>query len=217
MAHVEELKKLTLTVLPSGVVALRHLPPAGDARPAGEELVASLAKLPGLCLGHGARANHGEVAGEHVQELRHLVEGGVAQEATDARHARVVVNLLLALPDLELLGVEVALGVVVRVGVHGAKLEDADGPAALPHALLAEDGAARGVEADGRADDGAGNQPHEARNAREDNVKGALHDPVAEATALGRGHARIGRRGDERGLGAHVLLGHRVLLAMVAC
>ena len=39
-----------------------------------------------------------DLAGEYVQKLRELVEGGLAQKAPDTRDAGVVVHLALALP-----------------------------------------------------------------------------------------------------------------------
>lgn len=207
MAHVEELEELAVAVGPGGFVALRDLPPAGDAGPAGEELVARGAELPGLRLRHRPRPDHGEVAEEHVQELGDLVEGGAPQEAPDARDARVVVDLLLAPPLGHLLLVEVALRVLVSVREHGAELEDADRPAALPHALLAEDRAPGGVQADRRADRGDGDDAHEARDAGERYVERPLDEPVGEPSPPRGGDARVGRRGDEgASLDRHVLL-----------
>ena len=165
MPHVEELQELALAVLPGGIVALGDLPPAGDSRLAGEELVACVAKLVGLVLGHGTRANHGEVAGQHVEELRDLVERRLAQEVAHTRDARVVVELLLAVPDLELLRSQILLGVVVGVRHHRAELEDPDGLAVLAHALLTEDGAAGRVGANHGAQDGSGDQADQAHDA----------------------------------------------------
>ena len=115
MAYVEELEELAAAVGPGRVVAVGDLPPAGDAGFAGEELVAGIAELVGLLQRHGARANDREVTGQHVQELGELIERGVAQEPAYARDARVVVELLLALPGGKLLGGHVLLGVLVGV------------------------------------------------------------------------------------------------------
>ena len=145
MAYVEELEHLAVAVLPRGGVALGHLPPAGDARLAGEELVAAVAELVGLLERHGPGADHGQVAREHVDELRKLVQARPAKEAPHARDARVVVELLLASPGLHLLGRHVALGVGVGVWHHAAQLPDVDPLAAAAYALLAEEGLARAV------------------------------------------------------------------------
>mgnify|MGYP000033166366 CR=1 FL=1 len=197
MAHVEELEELALAVGPGGVVALGDLPPAGDAGPAGEELVPRVPELVGLGLGHGPGPDHGEVALEDVQELGGLVEGGAPQQAAHPRHARVVVHLLLALPLGELGPVEIAPGVAVGVGIHGAELEDANRPAALSHALLAEDGAAGRVQPYDGAQDQRGHQADQAHRAGEDDVEGALYEAVAEPAPPWGRDARVGRWGDE--------------------
>lgn len=212
MPHVEELDPLAVACLPGGVVSRRDLPPAGDARLHGEELVAGVAELEGLGLGHGPGPDHGEVPDEDVEELGQLVEGGAPQHAADARDAGVVVDLLLALPLGELLGRHVPLRVLVGVRHHGAELVDADRPAAQPHALLTEDRRARGVQPYGEAQKRPGHQAHQARRAGEGDVEGALHGAVAQASPPGRGDARVGRRGDE-GRGGRALLARHVLLA----
>ena len=211
--HVEELEELALAVGPGGVVSLGDLPPAGDAGPAGEELAAGVSELVGLRERHGPGPDHGEVAQKHVQELRHLVEGGLSQQATQARDARVTVDLLLSLPLGHLGLVEVALGALVGVGVHGPELEDADRLPVKPHALLAEDRSSWGVQADGGADEGDGDGAHHARDAGEGDVEGALGGAVGEPSPPGRGDGRVGGRGDEGsrraaigGCGCHVLL-----------
>lgn len=207
MPHVEELNSLTITRLPCGPIPCSDLPPARDARLGREELVAGIAKLPCLGLCDRTGPNHGEVTQKHVQELGYLVEGGAPQEMSQARNTRVVIDLLLTEPLGHLGLVEVALGVLVGVGVHGPELEDANRPAAQPHALLAEDGPPGGVQADGDADEGDGDGAHNARDAGEGDVEGALGDAVPKPSPPGRGDARVGRRGDEgAGLRRHVLL-----------
>lgn len=207
MAHVEELEELALAVCPGGVVALGDLPPAGDAGPAGEELAAGVPELAGLGLRHRAGPDHGEVALEDVQELRHLVEGGAPKEPPHARDARVAVHLLLALPLGHLGLVQVALGVLVGVGVHGAELEDADSPPVQPHALLAEYRAARRVQPDRGAHDRAGHEAHQAHRPGERDVERPLDEAVAQSSPPRRWDARVGQRGDESsGLCRRVLL-----------
>lgn len=209
MAHVEELQELALAVLPGGAVPGGDLPPARDAGLAGEELVAGVAELIGLGLGHGPGAYDGEVAQEHVQELGHLVEGGPPEHAPHAGDPGVVVELLLAPPGLELLGGHVALRVLVGVGHHGAELEDADPPPVQAHSLLTEDRAARGVRADHGAEDGPGDEPHEAGDPGEGDVEGALDEAVARPAAPGRGDAGVGRRRDEGRRGRRDFLASR--------
>ena len=58
----------------AGRVALRHLPPAGDARLHGQALQVELGVLGHLVGKRRARADDGHLAQEHVQELRKLVD-----------------------------------------------------------------------------------------------------------------------------------------------
>lgn len=186
MAHVEELEHLTIAVLPGRHVALGHLPPAGDARLAGEELVAAVAELVGLLERHGPGADHGQVAREHVDELRQLVQARPPQKAAHARDARVVVELLLAPPRLQLLGCHVALGVGVRVRHHAAELPDVDPLTAEPDALLTEEGLTGAVDADRGAHRCNRNRQHSANAGREADVERPLDEAVADSSRLGR-------------------------------
>lgn len=197
MAHVEELEHLALAVLPGRRVALGHLPPAGDAGLAGEELVARVPELVGLLEGHGPGPDHGQVTREHVDELRQLVQARPAQEAAHARDARVVVELLLAPPGLQLLGRHVPLRVRVRVGDHAAQLPDVDPPAAEAHALLAEEGSAGAVEDDRQAQERHGHRQDRDDGQAEHDVEGPLGRAVARASGPG-GRDRVvpGRRNE---------------------
>jgi uncharacterized SAM-binding protein YcdF (DUF218 family) len=47
---------------------------------------------------HGARAYQAHLPAQHIDDLRQLVEGGGAQEATKGRHARVVLQLPRRVP-----------------------------------------------------------------------------------------------------------------------
>lgn len=194
MAHVEELEHLTIAVLPGRRVALGHLPPAGDARLAREELVAAVAELVGLLERHGPGADHGQVAREHVDELRQLVQARPAQEAAHARDARVVVELLLAPPGLQLLGRHVPLRVRVRVRHHAAQLPDVDALAAAADALLAEEGLARAVDADRGAHRDHGNRQDGADPRGEADVERPLDEAVAGATWPGSRDGVVGLR-----------------------
>src|SRR5262249_15614847 len=95
--------------------------PAGDAgldAVAGEIAVDRLVELPILEFlvdRVRPRADQREVAEEHdVEELRQLVDAGLADEAADASNARVVLGHALA---------DVVVGLV---GVERAELEDLD-------------------------------------------------------------------------------------------
>lgn len=91
MAHVEELDELPGAIGPGRVVAADDLPPAGNARLAAQELFPCIAKLVGFLERHGPGANHGEIACQHVDELRQLIKRGVAKEVPNLRNARVVI------------------------------------------------------------------------------------------------------------------------------
>ena len=194
MTHVEELEHLAVAVLPCCRVALGHLPPAGDARLAGEELVAAVAELVGLLERHGPGPDHGQIAREHVDELRQLVQARPTQEAAHARDTRVIVELLLAPPGLQLRGGHVPLGVRVRVRHHAAQLPDVDPLAALAHALLAEEGPARTVDADRGAHRGHGDRQDGADPRGEADVERPLDEAVAGATWPGSRDGVVGLR-----------------------
>src|SRR5579883_1663715 len=72
-------------------------------------------------------AHDGHLATQDIDELRQLVEAGLAQEGTDPRHARIV-------PARELLGI-----IVPRMMIHGAELEDLDELVIEPITLLLEE------------------------------------------------------------------------------
>lgn len=217
MPHVEELEHLAFAVLPGGVVPVRDLPPAGDAGLAGEELPLAVPELEQLLVRYGAGPDDRKIAREHIQELRELVDGVLPKEAPDAGHARVVIELLLALPGLQLLVRHVALGVLVGVRDHGPELPDAYVLASLAHALLAEEGAARGVQGYGGAEEGARHEARHHDGRREGDVEGALRGAVRETARPRRKDTVIPRRGDElplkRGMRPHgVRAGPRGLL-----
>ena len=73
------------------------------------------------------RADERELAFDHVQELRQLIEAGLAKEAADTGHAIIG-------PGHEQVGVGVA-----AVGVHRAELADLDQLIVEAVALLAEE------------------------------------------------------------------------------
>ena len=91
MTHVEELDELTRAVGPGRVISADDLPPTGDARFAAQELVSRIAKLVGFLERNGPGTNHGEIACQHVDELRQLIKRGVAQEVPNLRNTRVVI------------------------------------------------------------------------------------------------------------------------------
>ena len=146
-----------------------HLRPAGDA---GLHAVAQhVARDLVLELAHerrplGARADDRHVAGEHVPDLRQLVERPRAQELADARAARIVLDR----PHRT----------ARRFGVdaHRAELHDHERAAVEPHALLAvEDGAAV-LDPDGERDQRQDGQQHDQRGERDRQIHRPLHHAV---------------------------------------
>ena len=124
------------------------LSPAGDA---GLHLVAGEIAIdhlfPELVFGVGidgvrARSDQRQVALQHVEELRQLVDRSLADEAADRRHSRVTARHHLLRLDVRL------------VGIHGAELHHRDHLVVEAVARLAEQDRPLGgrLDGDGRAD-----------------------------------------------------------------
>ena len=190
MAHVEELDELPRAIGPGRVVAADDLPPAGNARLAAQELFPCIAKLVGLLERHGPGTNHGEIARQHVDELRQLIQGRVAKEATNLRDSRIVIELLFTTPDGKLLGSHVLLWRDVRIGDHGAKLENPDLLPTKADPLLAKKGLAWRVNRNGNADNRNGDGEDHADGQREADVEDALSSLVECPALLGRSDIR---------------------------
>ena len=108
-----------------GIVAVGHLPPAGDARLHCQALQVVVGVLRNLIRQRRARAHDGHLPQEHVEELRELVDGVLADELADFRYARVVPHLEHGTGDLVLL---LELGeALIGVLVHGSELPHAEG------------------------------------------------------------------------------------------
>lgn len=139
-----ELDLLAQAALEGRGVAVGGLPQAGDAGGDAQQLLLLLVGevLLQLVARDGARADDGQFALEHVEELRHLVDGALADEPAHLGDARVVVNLALHLPLVQLLGAQVLMH-VVGVCHHAAELKHVDHPASPAHAFLRVDRAAR--------------------------------------------------------------------------
>ena len=88
------------------------------------------------------RSDQREVSAQHIEELRQLVDRGLANEPSDLGHARIA------------LGHDDAGGGVALVGVHRAELEDLDDLVVEAVALLHEKDRPLGIKLDG---DGGGN------------------------------------------------------------
>ena len=179
MAGIVELELLAATVGVGGVVSGLHLPPAGDAGLAAEELVEVVAVVGELIVHDRARADDAHLTLEDVDELGELVEGGLAQDAADGRDARVVLHLALALPLGELLGREV-LPDVVGVGHHGAELVEVEVAAVQADAALRVEGRTLALQGDHEAEDRAGDDHEDQHHEAEENVEDALEDARVE-------------------------------------
>ena len=170
-----------------GVVAIRHLPPAGDAGLDGQALQVVLGVLRDLIRQRRPRADDGHLAQEHVRELRELVDGVLADEPADLGDAGVVPHLEHGAGDLVLL---LELGeALVGVFVHGAELPHAEGGQAavavgLAHADLAVERVTLALQADGRGEHQARHGDDGQHAAAEHDVERALDGAVAEARAV---------------------------------
>lgn len=139
-----ELDLLAQAALEGRGVAVGGLPQPRDARGDAQQLRLLLVRevLFELVARDGARTDYGQVALEHVEELRHLVDGALSDEPANLGDARVVVDLALDLPLAQLLGTQVLLH-ITGIRNHAAELKHADHPASPAHALLRVNRAAR--------------------------------------------------------------------------
>ena len=170
-----------------GRIAVRHLPPAGDAWLHGQALQVVLGVLLNLARQRRARAHHAHLAQEHVEELRELVDGVLTYELPDPGDAGVLLHLEHGAGDLVLL-LELRQA-LVGVLVHGAELPHAEGRQAavavgLSHSDLAVEGVALTLYADGRGKHKAGYGYDGQHAAAEHDVKGALNGAVGQARTI---------------------------------
>ena len=132
-------------------------------------------------------ANHGHLTQEHVQELRELVDGVLADELPDLGDARVLPHLEHGACDLVLL---LELGeALVGVPVHGTELPHAERGqasvgAGLSHSDLAVEGAPLALQADSSGEYEAGDRDEDERGTAEYDVECALDGPVGQARAV---------------------------------
>ena len=140
-------------------VAVGNLPPAGDSWLHGKALQVVLRVLRHLVRQRRARSHDGHLAQEHVNELRELVDGVLADELADLGDARVLLHLEHGAGDLVLL---LELGeALIGIFEHAAKLPHAEGGQAavamgLAHADLAVEGVTLALQADGSGQQQAG-------------------------------------------------------------
>lgn len=139
-----ELDLLPHAALEGRGVAVGGLPQARNARGDTQQLLLLLVSevLIELVTRDGAWADYGQVALQHIEELRHFVDGALADELANLGDARVVVDLALDLPLVQLLGAQVLLN-ITGIRDHAAELKHADHPASPAHALLRVDRVAR--------------------------------------------------------------------------
>ncbi|ODN71891.1 hypothetical protein A6302_00823 [Methylobrevis pamukkalensis] len=138
--------------------------------------------------GVGARADQGEFAAQHVDELRQFVDRGAADEAADLRHPRI------ALRD------DLGRGRVRHLVEHRAELHHLDDLVVEAVALLPEDHRTAALGAHGH-----GRRQHQRRQddegeRGEDHVEDALGDPVPAGDRLVE-HVEEGHAADV-GIGA---------------
>lgn len=185
-----ELDLLPHAALEGRGVAVGGLPQARNARGDSQQLLLLLVGevLLQLVARDGARADDRQITLEHVEELRHLVDGALADELANLCDAWVVVDLSLDLPLVQLLGAQVLLHITC-IRDHAAKLKHANHPASLAHALLRVDRAARGLHADRGTDTGHGNRQHRGAPGAESYIERSL------AYAIEEGPGRFPRHG----------------------
>lgn len=185
-----ELDLLAHAALEGRGVAVGGLPQARDARGDAQQFLLLLVGevLFELVARDGARTDYGQVALEHVEELRHFVDGALSNELAHLGDARVVVDLALHLPLAQLLGTQVLLH-ITGIRDHTAELKHADHPASPAHALLRVDRAARRLHADRGADTGHRNRQHRGASGAEGYIERSL------AYAVEEGPGRFPRHG----------------------
>lgn len=178
-----ELDLLAQAALEGRGVAVGGLPQARDARGDAQQLLLLLfgEVLFQLVTRDGARTDHGQITLEHVEELRYLVDGALADELAHLCDAWVVIDLALHLPLVQLLGAQVLLN-IAGIRDHAAELKHANHPASPAHALLRVDRAARGLHADRGADTGHGNRQHRGAPGAEGYVERSLAYAVEEGS-----------------------------------
>ena len=144
-----------------------------------------------------ARTDEREIAlDDDVEELRQFVERGLADEAADARHARIATRHLLG------------RGVVELVDIHRAELEDLDFLVVEAVPLLAEEDGSLGIEFHRERDQAHHRQEQHEQKRADDTVEGRLDDHVPVGDRLvedvehrHRADPRIGARAEPQLVG----------------
>lgn len=195
-----ELDLLPHAALEGRGVAVGGLPQARNARGDAQQLLLLLVGevLFQLITCDGTWSDNGQIALEHVKELRHLVDGALTDEPAHPGDARVIVDLALNFPLVQLLGTKV-LVYVAGVCHHAAELKHANHLASPAHALLRVDRAARGLHADRGADTGHGNRQHRGASGAEGYIERSLAYAVEEGPRRFPRHGLAPRQGKSLG------------------
>jgi len=120
--------------------------------------VDDLREVLGLFEHERSRSDDGHIAQEHVDELRRLVEIGLAQEGSDLGDSSVTFGSHLSVGSF--------------VGPHGSELQAREGMSVLACPFLSEEDGTLGFNLDGEGDDEEnGDEYREQENQGEDEVE----------------------------------------------
>ncbi|OQA42644.1 MAG: hypothetical protein BWY52_02155 [Chloroflexi bacterium ADurb.Bin325] len=128
----------------------------------------------------GPRADEAHLPAQDVDQLGQLIEPGLAQHAADRRDPRVVGQG----PD--------RAGLRLRIGPHGAKLDDLEQASGLARARLPVEERPRAGQGIGGCDERDQQAERDQAHHGGDHIHPALHDPVE---ALGRAAVTRGQDG----------------------
>ena len=164
-----------------GVVAPGDLPQARYAGPHHAVFVVDRAVFVYFLFNNGARPHKAHVARNHIQQLRQLIQAHLAQQASHACYAGIVLELLVAHPFCPQLRVTLKHFVehVVSVFNHGAELEDQNFPAAAPNAALAVKHRPLAVQTNGQGQQQAERQQNNPAHGAKQHIHAALDAKAA--------------------------------------
>lgn len=122
---------------------------------------------------NGTRTDDGKVTVQYAEELRHLIDGALANELAHLSNAGVVVDLTLDFPLTQLLRAQVLLH-VAGIGDHAAKLKNLDSLTALADAILCVQRVAGRFKANERTNNCHWNYQYHAHAKTENKIKQPL-------------------------------------------
>ena len=177
MAHVELVEPHPRLVAYVG--SARDLPKSGDARLHRGVEPERLAVLDDLLVDDRSRPDDAHFAAEHVPHLRQLVEAELAEHPADAGDARVVAELLVALPLQPGRGKAVQVPAEQQVGtaVHRAELPGGEPPPVASDPPVAVQRRAGARTLNQRRDAQQKRQADGERDDRHHDVQQSLHRP----------------------------------------